>query len=147
MTQLFCFDASWCDRFRTRRRRRAIAGAYAGVLGALIITTSFFNSFFAVMPLYALLFAASILLNVSTRSIAELVTHALDEQQMAFRNAAYQRVYWPATMLAFLGGLLVARHSDWETALQAGALLWALLAGMPSLLAAWTLPREADDEE
>ena len=149
MTDIPYRGQSYVARLRTRRNRRALALFYVAVLGALLAITALIDSYLPVIPLAALYVTFTLLLNLSTRSIAGQATDALDEQQVSIRNAAYQRSYWAGTMVAFLGGIGVAGLSDTDTAFEVGLFLavWGLLSGLPMLVVAWTLPEEAGDEE
>ncbi len=114
-----------------------------------MLVTWFVDSYWLAAPFVILYMAGTVLLHASVRGITETATRDLDERQVALRNAGYRYTYWAGVMIAFLGGLFVARVSDWDTAFELGLFLtvWALLSSLPTLFLAWTLPSEAPDEE
>ena len=139
---------SWFDRFQTQRNRRFIAALYLATLAALLLITWFVDSYWPLVPLFALFSINTVLLYGSTRGIVGLPTQSLDEQQIAVRNAGYKITYSARVVVAFFGGFAVSKITDWDTAFEAGLILavWGLLTGLPMLAVAWTLPGETVDE-
>lgn len=137
------------DRLQTRTRRRSVAAFYVGVLGSLMLVTWLVDSYWLAAPFVVLFMAGTVLLHGSVRGMAEASSQELDERQIALRNAGYRYTYWAGVMVAFIGGLFVARVSDWDTAFELGLFVavWGILSGLPALFLAWTLPSEELNEE
>jgi hypothetical protein len=144
-----CGKTSRFDCYRTRRNRLAAAVSYLGVLAAFLLITWFVDENLLAIPLVALYMLTTVVLYAGTRGITESSATDLDEHQIDVRNAAHKAAYLPGIMIAFIGGILVAKLSDTDTAFEVGLFiaLWGTITALPTIIVAWRLPSELVDEE
>ena len=137
------------DRFRTRRARLLLVGAYFGLL--VLIPVAYLG-FGQLAGLLVVMFTAGAwgLLRVSVRTIADLPDDYLDERQLALRNASYvdsYRYLGTAVALAATVGLIAfvvkgTDHDTWELTLSwemAMAAFWVFIGlalALPSMVLA-----------
>ncbi len=140
---------TWRDRIHTQRNRRILAALYVANLVAMLLATWLVDSYWVALPFGALWVALMVLTTLSIRGITNEGSVALDEQQIAFRNAGYKDAYWIGVGVAFVGGVLMSALSDSDTVFEVGLFIgaWGIVTGLPTLIVAWTLPPEVDDEQ
>ncbi len=142
------FSESHLAAWRTQKRRRMqVICALASL--ALYISGALLGFPVASLCGLVLFLALALLLRITTNGLADLPASALDERQLAVRNATYVAAYRVTGgligVLAIICiGLTCFDHSQISTSASLEALLGALFIAIvtPSCLLAWT-EREA----
>jgi len=131
-----------------RSVRRALVGIYAVLIALLVLSYSIaavkLSSYVAAIS-GALLIAMYLALRYSVRLIADAPTELLDERLVAIRDRTYLIAYrWLSLVVGIILGFAIAgdfsfaRDSWWPLVVALGM----LIAGLPSMILAWTLPSE-----
>lgn len=134
---------------RAPRTRRLLVVAYLFLLAAIPVASM------AIYPVFVLIAALPVFvvlvgfLNLSTRGLTELRQSQLDEREGRMRDAAYRTMHMPAMLLgAAAVGVIAIAARDGTTLWLFGLAfsLWALGMLLPTILLAWTLPPELQEE-
>ncbi|MCC5950366.1 MAG: hypothetical protein JJT89_18085 [Nitriliruptoraceae bacterium] len=143
------------DRFRNPRWRRRLSVAQLTATAALIGVGAAALQLGAGPVAFPVALAVAFVpwmlitgtLNASVHGLTEIRDADLDELQRRIRDAVYRRAYrivsTVVVVLAVVAPFAAGAGLDTGPALVAGALLFALVIGLPVHLLAWTLP---DDE-
>ncbi|WP_440713088.1 hypothetical protein [Gordonia sp. FQ] len=145
---------------RTRRARRIlvlilIAGLLLGVAASI---AAFWSLAAAGIPFVVGVVGALIaltLVRISTGGVADAPSEALDELQLAQRNAARSFAYillLPVIIGIYFGAIALSTR-DYVAGDTVAALAWLLISAtfaiscLPEILLTWWLPEPSDDEE
>jgi hypothetical protein len=136
------------DRFRSVQARRALTLVTFGLL-AVTVAAFWRNALIVALLLGAVTVGGGFLLRRSVRLVADAPDAALDERQIARRNAAYRQAYVilaTGVMLALLLLYIAADGRRIDFTLEPRhihALFWAATGAgalLPSAIMAWTEP-------
>jgi hypothetical protein len=131
-----------------RSARRSLVGIYAVLIMLLILSSAIaavkLASYISAIS-GALLIAVYFALRYSVRLIGDAPTELLDERLVAIRDRTYLMAYrWLSFVIGIIFGFAIAgdfsfaRDSWWPIVIALGM----LIAGLPSMILAWTLPSE-----
>ncbi|MFX1756382.1 hypothetical protein [Rhodococcus sp. As11] len=150
--------AGWMPNWRTRRRRRILAGAVVALIALMFVTAiaSYFTMWAAIvwLPVALIFLPTWTCLQIVSGRQSDAPRHALDEREIAERNSARSiglSVAQGLLMLpifALLWSASIASIDHRALAYSAGgfALASILFSGcLPAVLLAWTRPD--DDPE
>lgn len=152
--QLRSFSKPAVERLQTRVRRRVLVIAgLANKLGIVFVCWVFPATWWVWGPMFVLLFPLALLLNMSVRGITEIPLSHLDERQAQLRMRSFHDAFPVAIAIALLTGIAIGHvwlsKLSPLTSVAFGAMLGsvgATLHKLPTMILAWCLPDEVDDE-
>lgn len=133
---------------KVRRRRRRLAVAFTAVLGGFPLVGWLTGELWPVMVWMIPYLAGAVVLSVATQGLLDRPRSALDERQLETRRSIFPEPYFTGAGLGLAGGLLAATATTAPEGVMAGTFMAVvgLVFGLPSIVLAWSLPDEVDDE-
>lgn len=142
------FDNPMVERFQKRKTRRSLVMAMLGWYIAINLVAFNFPYLVWVWGLMFLgFFPLMSMLNMSVRGITEIPLKSLDERQGQLKSKAYLQAYIVGVVAAGLLGYAIAQiGTDGFHAVPMFAGGMGIIVGLPTMLLAWNLPDELDEE-
>ncbi len=132
----------------SQRARRALVAVYAAVLAAFPLLGIWTGEMAFVLIMFAPFVAASLLLAGSTHGLLDRPQHALDERQLNVRRTIFREPYLTGVAVGLAGGVAVTMATRASDPVMMGWMLLVASApyGLPSMLLAWRMPDDPDDD-
>ena len=133
--------------FRLQRRRRLLVLAMAVIVVAYPLV-GLLGNVWAVIALLVPHAAVVLALGAATQGMLDRPIASLDERQREQRLTLFRDPYVTGVTLGLAGGVSIVAIDDIDDALATGILMAviALLYTLPTMLLAWRLPDDIDDE-
>jgi hypothetical protein len=142
-------DSRMMAPFRSHAGRRRLVGLYLMVLAALPVVGWITGQLWVVLLLLIPYAVGSLLLGVTTQGLLDRPLRSLDERQLHLRRSLFREPYATGAGFGLVGGLLVAVATRAEPALMMGLVVavFGLIYGLPSMVLAWRMPVDLNDDE
>lgn len=153
-------SAHWMPNWRTRKRRRLLAGLVMTLIGLMFViaVTTYFARIAAVawLPVTMLFLPTWTCLQIVSGRQSDAPRHALDEREIAERNSARSiglsvaqtLVLIPIFVLLVGAGIDSLDHRSLSYSAGGFALASILFSGcLPAVLLAWSRPDDDDPED
>jgi hypothetical protein len=142
-------DSPLMAPFRSRAGRHRLVGLFLIALAALPVAGWLTGQLWVVLLLLIPYGVGSVLLAVTTQGLLDRPLSSLDERELHQRRSILREPYGTGATIGLTGGLLVALATLADDALMMGAFVAVigLVYGLPSMLLAWRMPADLNDDE
>lgn len=154
--QVETFSKPAVERLQTRvRRRTLVVAGLADALGIVFACWIWPAAWWAWASMFVLLFPLVSLINMSVRGVTEIPLSHLDDRQAQIRMRSFHDAFPVAITIGVLSGIALGRWWLVDDLSPAGSVAFGAVLGtvgatlhkLPTVILAWRLPDEADDED